>query len=68
MKENNKRGLCYRIIILVATIFDVDVTTLPDKTILLILKKLEILSYEKLSDIENTLYIIYYGQFHKEEE
>ena len=60
MEENNKRKLCYRIITYLGILIGIDATSLTDADILAMMKKLENLSHEKLLDIENTLYTIYY--------
>ena len=68
MGENNKWLICYRIISYITIIIGVDASMLTDDDIIVAVEKLKILSYEKLLDLENTLYTIYYEQSLKEEE
>lgn len=67
MEENEKIIICYRIITYTTIIIGIDASKLTDDDILLSINKLLELSFDKLLDIENTLYTIYYEQSHKEE-
>lgn len=68
MEENHKRQICYRIISYATILIGIDASKLTDDDIIAVMKKLLELSYDNLLDLENTLYTIYYEQFHKEEE
>lgn len=68
MEENNKWLICYRIISYIIIIIGIDASMLTDDDIIAAVEKLKILSYEKLLDLETTLYTIYYDQSIKEEE
>lgn len=66
MEENDKRQICYRIISYTTILIGIDASKLTDDDIIAAMKKLLELSYDNLLDLENTLYTIYYEQFHKE--
>lgn len=68
MERNNKRQICYRIICYATILIGIDASKrTDDDDIIAVMKKLLELSYDNLLDLENTLYRIYYEQFHKEE-
>lgn len=64
----NKRQICYRIITYTTIIIGIDASKLTDDDILLSINKLLELSFDKLLDLEQTLYTIYYELSNKEEE
>ena len=67
MEENNKFLICYRIISYTTIITGINVSKLTDDDIIVAVEKLKKLSYDKLLDLEHTLYTIYYEQSHKED-
>ena len=68
MGENDKRKICYRILTYFGILIGIDATIITNDDIIVMVEKLEKLSYDKLLVIEEHLYTIYYEQSHKEEE